>query len=619
MAYDAVDFKKGLEQGLMLPEGLFEPIDVHFARFMVQLAGSKSAELALAAALVSRLSREGHTCLDLNEINTGMIGKEAGPAVLDLPSPDAWISALRLCPVVGGPGDYRPLILDGSGRLYLHRSYENERRLADVLLRLNARVMPFDEALFTRGLARMFPPDGTDGHDRHKAAAAAAVSRGLCVITGGPGTGKTTLVCRIMALLLEQEPHLKIALAAPTGKAARRIEESIQRSLELMDCAPGIKAMIPHEATTIHRLLGFSPGSTLPRHCAANPLSADVIAIDEASMADLALMSYLVQALKENARLILLGDKNQLASVQAGYVLGDICDVGGSHAYSADFAGLVARTTGCAVPAGDEGGMQDSLVELTRTYRFSKDSAIFALGEAVNSGDISRSLEILHSGHGKDLSRQELPLPGELKRSLREIVTKRYGSFLVSDDIHECFQLFETLRILSPVREGPYGVKALNRCVEEILQGAGLIEPGRLHYHGRPVLVTENDYTLKLMNGDIGLIVSDGDDLRACFVARDGSVRKISPLRLPAHETAFAMTVHKSQGSEFENVLLILPERDSPVLTRELVYTGITRARGAIEIWAAMEIFSAAVSRRTHRVSGLNNMLWGRGFKNIIT
>ncbi len=612
MAHDAVDSRKSVEQGLMPAEDYFEPIDMHFARFMVQLSESGSKELILAAALVSRLSREGHTCLNLNDIRAGLMGKEFGAAVLELPSPEAWISALKTCTVVGGPGDYRPLILDEAGRLYLHRSCENERRLAEVLLRLNARVMPFDETLFTRGLSRMFPPDGTDGHDLHKAAAAAAVSRGLCVITGGPGTGKTTLVCRIMALLLEQEPHLKIALAAPTGKAARRIEESIRRSLELMDCAPEVKAMIPCEATTIHRLLGFSPGSTQPRHGAANPLSADVIAIDEASMADLALMSNLVRALKDTARLILLGDKNQLASVQAGYVLGDICDVGASHAYSPDFAGLVKRTAGCTVPSGGEGGMQDSLVELTRTFRFSKDSAIFALGEAVNSGDIGRSLEILHSDHRAELCWQDLPLPGELNRALKEIVTRGYGGFLASEDIYERFRLFDTLRILSPVREGPYGVAALNRKVEEILQGAGLIEPGRLHYHGRPVLVTENDYTLRLMNGDIGLIVSEGDDLRACFMDKDGSVRKISPLRLPAHETAFAMTIHKSQGSEFDRVLLILPERDSPVLTRELVYTGITRARDAIEIWALEDIFSSSIARRTQRSSGLNSLLWNK-------
>jgi exodeoxyribonuclease V alpha subunit len=592
----------------MLPQGIFSPVDLHFARFMVQLSGSDNPGLLLAAALVSRLSREGHTCLDLNDFTTGLMGKEAEAHLLDLPSPEAWISSLRSCPVVGGPGEYRPLILDGAGRLYLHRSYESERFLAEGLLRLNIKTRPFDEDLFSHGLLRLFP----DSDPWQKIAAAIAVSRSLCVISGGPGTGKTTLVCRIMALLLEQEPHLKIVLAAPTGKAARRIEESVQRSLEVIDCAPEVKAIIPNEATTIHRLLGFSPGSSLPRHGAGNPLSADVIAIDEASMADLALMSYLLQALKESARLILLGDKNQLASVQAGYVLGDICDVGASHAYSTDFAGLVKRTTGCVVPAGGESGMQDSLVELTRTYRFSKDSTIFALGEAVNSGDIGQSLEILHSGGKAELCWQDLPLPGELNRALNEIVTKRYGRYLASDDIHERFRLFDTLRILSPVREGPYGVAALNRLVEEILRNVGLIEPGRLHYHGRPVLITENDYTLRLMNGDTGLIVSDGDDLRACFVDRDGSVRKISPLRLPAHETAFAMTVHKSQGSEFDQVLIILPERDSPVLTRELVYTGITRAKDAIEIWATGEIFSAAVTRQTKRGSGLNSLLWSR-------
>jgi exodeoxyribonuclease V alpha subunit len=256
--------------------------------------------------------------------------------------------------------------------------------------------------------------------------------------------------------------------------------------------------------------------------------------------------------------------------------------------------------------------MQDSLVELTQTYRFGKDSAIFALGEAVNSGNIARSLEMLNSGGKAELIWQDLPSPGVLSRALNDIVTKGYGRFLCSDDIHERFRLFESFRILSPVREGPYGVTALNRKVEEILRNAGLMESGRLHYHGRPVLITENDYTLRLMNGDIGLIVSEGDDLRASFMDRDGSVRKISPLRLPAHETAFAMTVHKSQGSEFDNVLLILPERDSPVLTRELVYTGITRARGTIGIWAERDIFSAAVTRRTRRISGLNSMLWDK-------
>jgi len=255
--------------------------------------------------------------------------------------------------------------------------------------------------------------------------------------------------------------------------------------------------------------------------------------------------------------------------------------------------------------------MQVSLVELTRTYRFSEDSRIFGLSEAVNSGDTKRCLEVLRSGTGKDLVFKDLPSLAELRERLQEVITRGYGRYLALDDIRERFSLFESFRILSPVREGPYGVRAMNRLAEDILHDAGLLEPGGLHYHGRPVLITQNDYTMRLFNGDIGIIINDGGDLRACFKDKDGSIRKVSPLRLPAHETAFAMTVHKSQGSEFDHILFILPDRDSPVLTRELVYTAITRARDIIEIWAHDGIFAASVARRTRRSSGLKNLLWG--------
>ncbi len=609
MEHDATGYFKGHDQSLMLPEE-FDPIDVHFARFMMQLSGSNSSELMLAAALLSRSSREGHTCLDVNEPLSSLRADEERASAIDIPSPEAWQAALRSEPVVGSPNDYRPLILDDGGRLYLYRSFKSERLLGENLLRLNAGVRPLDVTLLRSVMVRLFAHDDDEGDSRQKTAAVIALSRSLCVITGGPGTGKTTLVARIIALLLEMEPHLKIVLSAPTGKAARRIEESIQRSLDLLECTPEVKAKIPRAASTIHRLIGIVPWSSRPRFHQGNLLSADVVVVDEASMADLALMSKLVQALKENTRLILLGDKNQLASVAAGYVLGDICDVGSTHAYSAEVSSLLDRAAGCAIPAGGAGGMQDSLVELTRTYRFSKDSMIFGLSEAVNSGDIKRSLKILRSDTGGDLLCKDLPSPAELRKRLRDVIIKGYGRFLGREDIRERFSLFDAFRILCPVREGPYGVRAMNRMVEEILHDAGLLEPGGLHYHGRPVLVTENDYTMRLFNGDIGLILYDEDDLRACFKDKDDKIRKISPLRLPEHETAFAMTVHKSQGSEYDRVLFMLPDRDYPVLTRELVYTAITRARSSIEIWTHDEVFAAAVARMTQRSSGLNSLLW---------
>ncbi len=591
-----------------LPEDIFAPIDLHFARFIMRISNSKKRELALAAALVSRLGSEGHTCLDLNSpLGSVSVEDVSGPD-MDLPDPVAWIAALRAEPVVGTPGEFRPLILDAAGRLYFHRAFMEERMLAEKLLNMNAQKREFDENRLRESMKGFF----REAEPPQKIAALMAATRSLCVITGGPGTGKTTLVCRILALLLDMEPNLKIALAAPTGKAARRIAESIQAGTERLDCPAGLKEKIPHEASTLHRLLGFSTGSTRPRYRMGNPLNADVVVIDEASMADLALMANLVQALKEGSRLILLGDRNQLASVAAGYVLGDICDTGRTHAYSKDFAGLAGRVAGCKANSAGLEGMQDSLVELTRTYRFREDSPIFTLSAAVNEGDAAKSREILRSCSGDGLCARGLPRPEALRQELQDAIISGYKGFLSSNDPGERLNLFDTFRVLCPVREGPYGVKAMNRLIQDILAASGLLEPAGLHYSGRPILVTENDYSLRLFNGDTGTITRDeGGELRACFHDKDGMVRMISPMRLPAHETAFAMTVHKSQGSEFDRVMLVLPDRDSPVLTRELIYTAITRARVAIEIRTDHDVFARSVERRTLRSSGLNDLLWG--------
>ena len=430
-------------------------------------------------------------------------------------------------------------------------------------------------------------------------------------------------MARLLALLLEQAgpEALRVALAAPTGKAAARLQEALQKAKAGIDCPEPVRAALGREASTLHRLLGSRPGRPDFRYNGDNPLPADVVIVDEASMVDLPLLSKLVQALHADTRLILLGDKDQLASVEAGAALGDLCDTGRAHGYSAGFRETIWRIAGETLPESPEEagapGIRDAVVELRRSYRFDGASAIGRAGRAVNEGDGAFALSLMKEGRREDLAWRDVPEPEGLARALTGPVLRWFDpclKALSSADPGEVFALFNRFRILCALREGPYGVVALNRLVEEILSSRGLIRKGGRWYAGRPVLVTENDYTLRLFNGDVGILLPDPGargGLRAVFPSADGGWRRLLPMRLPGHETVFAMTIHKSQGSEFEDVLLLLPDRPSAVLTRELVYTGMTRAKRKVEVWGRDEVFRAAVSRRTERVSGLREGLWG--------
>ena len=425
--------------------------------------------------------------------------------------------------------------------------------------------------------------------------------RGFCVISGGPGTGKTYTLVLILALLLELERDrkLRIAVAAPTGKGSRAhsgLNPDRQSQLGMRRDDQGPTAGAP---TTIHRLLGHLPDSARFRHDTDNPLPFDVIAVDEASMVDLALMAKLFRAIPASARVILLGDKDQLASVEAGAVLGDICAAAGAGSREGTGMGRgtdggpltpsLSPSDGERVPVrAGEGSARDSLadcvVQLRKNYRFGEQSGIYRLSNAINEGRAEDALRILKdsgTNAAADLISTPLPRRGELKEALRARVTAGFNEFLKASDPVAALAALARFRILCALREGPFGVAGLNQVTEEILEEAGLIRPQDPWYARRPIMITRNDYNLKLFNGDIGLLLPDADsgEPRAFFPGPDNTLRKFLPLRLPAHETAFAMTVHKSQGSEFERVLLILPERESPVLSRELLYTGITRAR----------------------------------------
>ncbi|MBW1903295.1 MAG: exodeoxyribonuclease V subunit alpha [Deltaproteobacteria bacterium] len=605
---------------LLHEKGILSHLDVHFAGFMTELSGGDDPELFLAAALVSSYKGQGHICLDLSTVGgKTLLAIDDRDAVV-CPDLGEWQSRLAKSPVVGAPGEFRPLILDDRSRLYLHRYWEYQEKLASLI---NKRIcddkQDLDARLLTEGLDRLFPGSTAKEVDWQKVAVFGALSNKFCVISGGPGTGKTTTVVKIIALILEQAGagRVRTALVAPTGKAASRLQEAINAAKGELNCSGNIKEAIPSEASTIHRLLGSIPGSPYFRHHSGNPLPVDVVIVDEASMVDLALMSKLVQALPLKARLILLGDKDQLASVEAGAVLGDICDSGNVHGFSGQFVRDLKKVCGCEMEAESEGdseqGIHDCIVQLQKSYRFGTNSGIGAVSRVVNAGDIDASVSLLKDGKYKDIEWKELPRPDLLIKVIGPAVMKGFRDYLKAEDPWEAFERFDSFRILCALRKGPYGVSALNILCERILGNAGLVDPDNRWYKGRPLLITRNDYNLRLFNGDVGIVLPDaesGNDLRVFFPAADGTLRKLHPLRLPEHETVYAMTAHKSQGSEFDNVLFILPDKDYPVLSRELLYTGITRAREGIEIWGGEEVFRGAVSRRIDRTSGLRDALW---------
>ena len=416
---------------------------------------------------------------------------------------------------------------------------------------------------------------------------------------------------KILALLIESALHTgqrppRITLVAPTGKAAARLAESIRRTKPTLRCVGAITRAIPDEATTIHRCLGsIDKSATRFRHTADNPLVTDVLLVDEASMVDLALMARLLDALPQHARVLLLGDEDQLASVEAGAVLGDICNSGVPRRYSCALVEHVTQLTGTRLPLAPDApggtGIWDCIVQLQHSYRYSADSGIGALARAINAGDSDAALAVLDAADYPDVTLVAPATDGRLSTVLR------------AHDPCERLRAFERFRVLCAHRRGWAGVEWVNRQIAAALAAAGLIRDGGQLYVGQPIIVTRNDYQLGLFNGDIGLIMHDPERAGArlaFFIAPDGTQRVLSPSRLPPYETVFAMSVHKSQGSEFDDVAVLLPQQVSPVVSRELLYTAVTRARRTVTIHASRDVVAYAITHRIERASGLRDRLW---------
>ena len=541
----------------------FSRLDMVFARFLSERSLLDPTQKQAFENIVMSLSFEqsqGHSCIQIDdEAKTLIIA--SGLALIDTNSHDTTTTL--------------PLAIE-QDRLYLHRYWLYESRLAQQLSKitqLKVSNKPKTTADFSTLLDKYF--GNSETIDWQLAAATMAINQAFCMITGGPGTGKTTTVVKILALLQElSDQPLLIALAAPTGKAAMRLQESIGFNKAALPCIAAIKSAIPESVTTLHRLLGAKPPSPYFRHNAKQPLVYDLVVVDEASMVDLALMSKLVDALKPGARLILLGDKDQLASVESGAVLADL-------------------TT--ALP--------QQTLELQKSHRFDED--IKNLATAINQQQDLEAWRLLQTGN-KNIALLETDLIDYISKQqidyLRLITARAEFS-----DIYKAFNRFQAL---CATRLGKNSVSDINHAVELLLSNKKLIHLSGLWYCGRPIMITQNNAALQLYNGDIGICLRDKeqeDQLRVFFQRADGSIKKYLPARIPHCETVFAMTIHKSQGSEFEEVLIILPETISPVLTKELLYTAITRAKKTIKLVTNEAVFSSTVRQRVQRVTGLIN------------
>jgi exodeoxyribonuclease V alpha subunit len=582
-------------------------IDQHFAALMNRLAKVPSPELKLAAKLVSNFRARGDVCVPLRDVTSTEAEKLGGT---EIPALKDWVNKLRSSGVVGDPGEFAPLILDQSDRLYLQRYWKYEDELGRSLQARLRDKSPrdFDPADLAQGIAELFPGPS----DLQKVAAFVAANSRLCVLSGAPGTGKTRTIVLICALLitLAGKHELSFALAAPTGKAAARLKETIAQtgvSLHLSD-----KLKLPADASTIQRLLGARGDSPHFRHNAKDPLTADVVIVDEASMIDLALLAKLFDAIRPDARIILVGDKDQLASVEAGSTFRDICTPGFELGVSVSLAEAFADVTGEKLEAvsADQAPIHSVVVELRRNYRFTPGAGIAELSNAVNRGDAVAAIAVLK--RGGSIRWRPTPSPKNFERELRERVFPRFEKLVRARDPVVALKHLAEFAVLCALRRGPFGAETVNALLEGMLRETGLIEGAGRYHAGEPIIIVRNDYNVGLFNGDLGIALPDAvtGELRVFFRGEGGEVLNFAPGRLPAHEPAFALTVHKSQGSEFHDALVILPERDAPVLTRELVYTGITRVRETVEVWASEEILRQTIGRKIERSSGLRERLW---------
>jgi exodeoxyribonuclease V alpha subunit len=600
--------------------GILNPADVHTANVVCRIGRDVDERVRLALALTVRALRNGSVCIDLRSVHTTAF--DEAEVVIDIsalpwPEPDEWIAACKASPLVSDGADKpsgRPLRLAG-GLLYLERYWQQEEVVRVQLQRRFAASAPdIDQLRLAAALPRLFDHEGlAPGEaDRQELAVAVGALGRVSVLAGGPGTGKTTTVARLLALLRDQPgPALRIALAAPTGKAAARLEEAVRTAAAQLE--PEDQHRLGDlTASTLHRLLGWLPSNRSRfRHDATNQLPHDVVIVDEMSMVSLTLMARLLEAVRPSARLVLVGDPDQLSSVEAGAVLADIARAPGTPDTH-----LGQRLVELGLITDPEEAPAHGVVQLTHTWRFG--GAIDALARAIRAADADTAVAVLRSG-ASDVQFRETDLEATStdvsSRALTGMAAQvRTAGVAMLDaarsgDVAGALAALDRHRLLCAHRRGPYGVLRWGLEVERWLADA-IPEYGEdgEWYVGRPLLITANDYEMSLYNGDTGVIVETPDGVRAAF-ARGAAAKLFPPVRLDAIQTVHAMTVHRAQGSQFDSVSFVLPPPDSPLLTRELLYTAVTRARRHVLIIGTEEAIRRAVQRPANRASGLRHRL----------
>jgi exodeoxyribonuclease V alpha subunit len=590
--------------------GVLRTLDDALANTLRRLDPETTDDVLAAAALASLAVAQGHAGFDPAS------PRQLVDADIAWPDADAWLQELAASRFIATPASAideaatAPLVLE-NGLLYLRRYREYERRLAMQVRRIASAAMPEPGIEPIAPLfAALFPDAGSGDHQAR--AAALALRRALLLVTGGPGTGKTTTIARLLVLRIAQSLQAgttppRIALAAPTGRAAERMAESLRRAVAQMadhgiDAA--LLAALPAQASTLHRLLGTIPDSPRFRHNKDNPLPFDIVVVDEASMVDLPLMCKLTEAAADGAQLVLLGDPDQLPSVEAGDVLAAILGAAGAgDTLSAGDAAVLHVLLGDVPVDVGTNHLAGHRVHLQHGWRQSEALHLAPLAEAVRNGDAAEALALLRGG---TLSNVHFHEGVDDPLQARPNLLAHFRTLATHTDPAQALRQANRLRLLTALREGPSGARGLNARIEAALSGRRIGTPPAW-FPGRLLLVTENSYRHGLFNGDVGICLADADGTPLAWFPGEGSdhVRAFHPAALPAHESAFAMTVHKAQGSEFDEVWLQLPRTDSRVLSRELLYTGLTRARSALHVAGTAEVIAAALARHAGRVSGL--------------